>query len=366
MCQIVIFTRTNPAERNRLIELVWETMKNSNQRDGYGAAWSSDKEIGYVKSSVPFIVPGGEWPPFLDGADSYFGYFNDLPSDGGPLMIHGRTATNPKTLDNTHPMLWSEDGSEKNVTHALIHNGVVESEQYFNHLTTCDSELILHGGIDEVGRAISGRFAFASLEIGRKGQNILNVVRDDKALLNVGLMPDGSYVFATTQHLIDKVGGRYMAEMKNMACVTFVNSKFTHSVPFQKTAIPPFKGASSAVPVHGVGDPASTNDGPDHVLELLPGETNKQRKRRLNRLRHEKRKKEREEGQGSGRQIMVPRDRRVLRPDPKSITNVKDMEKAMQEYAESERINLPSYVEPVLESVDNLSQKALLLHQGEL
>ena len=157
-----------------------------------------------------------------------------------------------------------------------------------------------------------------------------------------------------------------MAEMKNMACVTFVNSKFTHSVPFQKTAIPPFKGASSAVPVHGVGDPASTNDGTAPVLELLPGETNKQRKRRLNRLRHEKRKKEREEGQGSGRQIMVPRDRRVLRPDPKSITNVKDMEKAMQEYAESERINLPSYVEPVLESVDNLSQKALLLHQGEL
>lgn len=359
-----------------MIESVWEVMSKS-QKDGLGAAWSAGGEIGYVKSSAPFIFPNESgYPPFADGVAAYFGHLHDRPSDGGPLIIHGRTATSEKSLMNCHPMLWAEQGvgDDERITHAVIHNGVVDSGDYYNHLTTCDSELIMHafaeGGIDSVAKSISGRYAFASLEVGRKGESILNVVRDDKACLHVGILPNGGYVFATTQTLIERVGGRYLEEFKKLTCVCFVNGALTKVTEFVKTAVAPVPPpATSSTPAtrtaaqiaaaHNADEGSSSSD--STCLMCLPGETNKQRKKRLNRLRHQKKVLQHS---GTGPHcIAVPRDRDAHRPHPKRITSDQDLKEALDSWAEAERVHLPGYVAP---EIPTPSRAVLMLREGQL
>ena len=185
---------------------------SKSERDGFGAAWvSPNGKIGYVKSSQPSLLP--DLPEFC----SAFSEGNGLKSDGGALIIHGRTATCGVNIANTHPMMGNNC--------ALVHNGVVSSKRFHNTDTTCDSELLLHAwkadGIDAVARDISGYYAFAIIQR-LKGKTVLDIVRDDKAQLKVGRVTDG-WAFATTPALLATLGSSYLSDYKTNTHTSFVD-----------------------------------------------------------------------------------------------------------------------------------------------
>jgi len=218
MCEILCLTVHDPAERDAIIQRVWNEMKRS-QHDGYGAAWfSPDGQIGWYKTRWPVIPtkakPNFVKPDFLD--------FNDVESDGGYLIIHGRgaSANTPITLANTHPML-AVDGNM-----VMVHNGFVWSNtiKYKNIAPcTCDSELLMmayqDGGIEAVSKHIGGSFAFMALEF-KDDKKLLHVAKDDKKTLYAGQIEDG-YVLATTRDLIDTVGANLMGEPKDHHLMIF-------------------------------------------------------------------------------------------------------------------------------------------------
>ncbi len=244
MCQILCLTAHDPARLHEIIQLVWSKMAFT-QKDGYGAAWfGADGQIGYLKRRFAKISTEGPLP-FVKVVNSTkptdpFAESNDIPSDGGFLIIHGRMATNEINVANTHPFLDElEDGRRV----AMIHNGVVRSTRYANRLDgcTCDSELLLRaytdGGIEQVERHIDGKYAFMYLEyvppteeevasgaekgapvVGRK---TLHVAKDSAAFLYCGAMPDKSFVFATNELLIKDVGGDPEGELKNNVLLVY-------------------------------------------------------------------------------------------------------------------------------------------------
>jgi asparagine synthetase B (glutamine-hydrolysing) len=219
MCKIVCLTKHDPAERNNLIQAFWNDMKKT-EFDGYGAAWfGANGEIGFFKSRYAYVPT----EPIPDFTKSGFSEYNDIPSDGGYLIIHARaqSAGNVITLANTHPML-SDDGQT-----ALIHNGCVYATggKYRNiSPCTCDSELLLlaylDDGIDAVSKYISGKFAFMALQY-KDDKKTLHIAKDAEKTLFTGKMPDGSYIIGTARHLFDVVGATEMGEFKDHHILIF-------------------------------------------------------------------------------------------------------------------------------------------------
>lgn len=240
MCQILCLTSHDPAKLHEIIQKIWVKMSYS-QRDGYGAAWSgADGTIGYLKRRYPKIGP--EEPlPFVKASKSpeSFAESNDIPSDGGFLIIHGRMATGVINVANTHPFVDEfEDGSRV----AMIHNGVVRSAKYANvlHGCTCDSELLMrayvHGGIDEVEQHIDGRYAFMHLEYTPptdeevaaagdgappSGHKALHIAKDSGQSLYCGLLADKTYAFATTEGLLKDVDAESEGELISNVLIIF-------------------------------------------------------------------------------------------------------------------------------------------------
>jgi predicted glutamine amidotransferase len=208
-------TKHDASNLGGIITKAWAAM-SSTEKDGFGAAWvSPNGKIGYVKSSHPTLLPS--LPDFC----AAFSDGNGLKSDGGALIIHGRTATCGVNVGNTHPML--DDNR------ALIHNGVVSSKRYHNINTTCDSELILQAwkcaGISSVSKDITGYYALGIIERMR-GKTILSVVRDNQAKLVVG-KKDDAWVFATNTNLLTSLAVPYVSEFRTNTVATFVNGVST-------------------------------------------------------------------------------------------------------------------------------------------
>jgi len=226
MCQILCLTTHNPEDRDKIIASAWNQMK-ATQRDGYGAVWFGvDGTIGYYKRRYAVVHDDGPkfaLPEFIQKKikpKDDFSASNDIPSDGGFLLIHGRIATNPITLANTHPMI-SQDNKA-----AMIHNGCVWSNKYdnINEDCTCDSELLLQayvaGGMDEVSEHISGYFAFMMLELTADGNKLLHVAKDGRASLYGGKTQNG-YAFATNESLLENAGAESMGEVMDHHLIVF-------------------------------------------------------------------------------------------------------------------------------------------------
>jgi hypothetical protein len=190
------------------------------EKDGYGAAWDSDKSIGWIKSSYSKQL---EIPSFCEGFSSAL--VNE--GNGGPLLVHARTSTNEVCLPNTHPFV--------NENYALIHNGVVESNKYTNSDNcTCDSELILkafmHGGIEEVSEHISGWYACTIIEK-LHNKTILHVFRDRYTKLFVGKLGD-AYAFGTTERILENIGADVISLFRAETYCRFVGNKCVHQSEF--------------------------------------------------------------------------------------------------------------------------------------
>lgn len=244
MCKILCITSHDPAQRNTIIQKAWLGMYGT--PDGYGAAWfGADGSIGFFKRSHPRIYgydgPKGEPPSYVVKKGTYqrpskafFSESNDIPSDGGFLIIHGRNATGLVNVANTHPMVRPDA--------AMVHNGVVQSLKYNNELDgcTCDSELLLNafmaGGVAEIEKEISGYYAFMCLSHDAHNDQMvktLHVAKDRRALLVCGIRPDGSYAFATVESMLKDVDAEFMGDVEDCSVITFRGPTECESVSFK-------------------------------------------------------------------------------------------------------------------------------------
>lgn len=220
---------------------------SATERDGFGAAWVTPSgKIGWVRSSVPSIRE--TLPEFIEG----FGARHGEASDGGALIIHGRTATCGVSLENTHPMV---DGRT-----ALVHNGVVDSGLWDYNKTTCDSELLLLAfndqGMREVSRAITGYYAFGHIAAARGGRSVLTVVRDNRANLRVGRYSNG-WAFATTSTQLVAAGAVDHGEFKQCYAARFCGDRFLGGESFVPAAAPSALASKAAKAFGGKSVPVS-------------------------------------------------------------------------------------------------------------
>lgn len=219
MCKLTILTGHDPKTMPALVHRIWAEMSKT-EHDGFGAAWVSPKgKIVSIKSSSHQNVKN--LPEYYEG----FGQGHFTPSNGGALLIHGRTATCNVDIENTHPI--------KVGRAVIIHNGVVDSTKYQNVHSTCDSELILQAyqaaGMQEVAAEITGYYAFGILH--PKGKGLLTVARDDRAPLFGGITGFGE-VFGTTQDLVGITGATIRGKIKDNVCMTFQDGKYISTEKF--------------------------------------------------------------------------------------------------------------------------------------
>jgi hypothetical protein len=246
MCKLLILTSHDFTKLDSIITKAWSVMA-STERDGFGAAWVTPSgKIGWVRSSVPYIR--GDLPEFVAG----FGARHGEASDGGALIIHGRTATCGVCLNNTHPMV---DGKT-----ALVHNGVVDSGLWDNYKTSCDSELLLlafnSNGMREVARAITGYYAFGHIQAVRRGRSVLTVVRDNRANLRVGSYGSG-WAFATSSAQLAAAGAVEQGEFKQCYAARFQGDKFLGGESFTPAAAPVSLAAKASKAFGGNSVPVS-------------------------------------------------------------------------------------------------------------
>ena len=234
MCKIAILTNHDPKQLEALINSLWLNFSKT-EYDGYGASWiMPNGKLATLKSSLP-QARGDSLPSFVNG---FYELNGELESNGGALLVHGRTATCGVNLANCHPM---QSGQS-----ALIHNGVVRSHYYKNsRATSCDSELILnawkHGvrsgnSLENVAKNIDGYYAFSILTASKSGE-ILDVVRDDQASLYVGSKNNG-YCFATTREAVEICGGKFLGEFTKNIHAQFINGVCVKTSGFKPYVAP--------------------------------------------------------------------------------------------------------------------------------
>ena len=122
---------------------------------------------------------------------------NFKPKNNKMMIAHGRTATNAKTIDATHP--FNLNG------HSFIHNGIIypDKDHKYPVKSNNDSEFLFHyyldKGTDEVFKNISGYYAYMDLTPSK-----LTIVVDDRATLYTAYLPSiDSLIFATTYDMIE-------------------------------------------------------------------------------------------------------------------------------------------------------------------
>lgn len=225
MCKLIIMTKAplveDPIKQTELFNKLLTDLART-EKDGLG--------IAYLDSSG--AIQSRRW----SASKGFHGLEVDGPRDksdpvvpvpaAGFVLLHGRTATSPKSLENAHPHCGNDaDGG----AYALIHNGVVSMEfkdkQPIGPISSsCDSELILaawiYGGMERVSETVRGYYAFGLIVAGKE-RSFLHVVKDRKANLYVGETDDSGFIFATTPELVGMAGGNKYARMIDLAHLTF-------------------------------------------------------------------------------------------------------------------------------------------------
>lgn len=201
MCKLMTITSTKKIENlgkvvNSILPLITAT-----DRDGFG--WASINEHGLFGERMTNLRHGyrmniNKFAVNLPIVEKTYNSFGQPGKPTGSLILHGRTSTNKKTLNNTHPINlrdWS-----------LVHNGVVTNRGPDYTMTTDnDTEHLVHYmsselGITGIEQNLTGYYAFAALAPDGK----LHVCRDNRATLHMAWVRSiEAYMIATTRDLIE-------------------------------------------------------------------------------------------------------------------------------------------------------------------
>lgn len=208
MCKVMMFSNGKHLNKNirRVTNKIAELITAVDD-DGFG--WlgvDTSKKVFGEKSTDPALFHSmmrvksfSEMMNAMPRTKKHYAKFGDIVNAklDGPLLYHGRTSTNDKTMRNTHPI--SRDGWH------VIHNGVVTNHgTKYKKATTNDSEDLVYymanEGIERLTSNLTGYYAAGLIDPAGR----LHVIKDAIASLVCSYIPQiESYVFATTDDLIE-------------------------------------------------------------------------------------------------------------------------------------------------------------------
>lgn len=205
MCKILIM----PGIKDEVKDQAWEFIKemskqmsspHSPESDGIGYAaidndgklfgerWFNNKEAFKHQNAYGSEINDMLMKKFkilnMEKVYNNFGTFNPNIKS---VTLHSRSATNAKTLKNTHPFV--EDYT------SVIHNGVIyNDDKLTKKYSTCDSEVILHEyvkhnvrnkifKIKKLINKLEGYYAMGIFSRMENGTPILDIVKDSTAKL---------------------------------------------------------------------------------------------------------------------------------------------------------------------------------------
>jgi hypothetical protein len=193
MCKLYIASGPLTTRQVKLaLEASNRAFRNS-EKDGFGFMASNGLQV----SRGRYLNPSGfagymtRLPLFLSGPTAEE---NRLPKNITALVVHGRTSTNLKSLDNVHPFYYK--------SHYLAHNGMVNWSGPKEHAPrqTCDSDAFLHWLVDcglSWEMALHFWSGFGAMALYAPKTGILTVARDGAQLHIARRVKEKGWVFAT-------------------------------------------------------------------------------------------------------------------------------------------------------------------------
>jgi predicted glutamine amidotransferase len=194
-----------------------ELETRGNQASGF--AWSRGRESGIFKKDVP----GSKLKTF------------GMPKRAQSVILHTRMATHGtiKDMRNNHPVI----SPDLNI--ALVHNGVIWNHNIVRkHVTGWLPEVdtsVIPATLEQNGlqglEMIEGDAAIAWLDERAAGK--LHVARIEHSPLVIANLMDGSFVFASTELILDKALKRmkleyeWVMDLKEHTAITVVNGIIT-------------------------------------------------------------------------------------------------------------------------------------------
>lgn len=200
MCKVMMLTSGKKIKDLKKLVNTVQTLITATDRHGFG--WSAQGKSGVFGERMTDMHHGYRLDtdrhkvllPLVKHTYNNYGSKSEIV---GPMLFHGRTSTNDKTLQNTHPIV-------KNDWY-LIHNGVVRNHgPEYPMTTTNDTEHLVQylstTGVSDIEKYLTGYYALGAISPEGK----LHVVRDSVASLYVAWNRTlESYIFATTTDLIE-------------------------------------------------------------------------------------------------------------------------------------------------------------------
>jgi hypothetical protein len=200
MCKLFIITGAlNRATLKKTLASANEAFAKT-ERDGFGfVALDSAGKYTRGRYFEPDLFRGFGLglPSFISGDLTEE---NHLPNTAQTLIVHGRTATNAKTIHNVHPFIHGRE--------ALAHNGVVEFIGAPDEAPTesCDSEQLftwLHShSWDEALESFAGWGAIAHIDF---DTGVLTIARDNAQLYIAKRKNARGWVMATKSEHLTKI-----------------------------------------------------------------------------------------------------------------------------------------------------------------
>ena len=201
MCKIVAFTNLSKVKSlDRVIDICAEYL-NKYEHDGFGYTIQGTKGPFGERTTAPTFTRSFTRPVINEKwVIQNYNRYGVKTRTGHAGIFHGRTSTNHKTIENTHPIV-------KGGLH-LIHNGVVSNQgPNYDMTTTNDTEHLAHYlttmGISGVEANLSGYYAVCAID---EKTGDLIIFRDSIARLSCAYIESiDSFIFATTEVLIKEI-----------------------------------------------------------------------------------------------------------------------------------------------------------------
>jgi hypothetical protein len=200
MCKLYVVT--GPLNRRQTEAAIWEANRAfcRTERDGFGFIAANGATVARGRYLEPARFPGymAKLPHWFSGPAVEE---NVLPKVTTALVVHGRTSTNVKSLENCHPFKLGEL--------YLAHNGVLYWEGAYRDQPSpsCDSERFLHWFAGERSWDGAGKFwsGWGAIALYNAQTGALTVAQGGASLYVARRAGGVGWVFATCREHLVKV-----------------------------------------------------------------------------------------------------------------------------------------------------------------
>lgn len=219
MCKLLIIPHLDKDKENFFKFLV-RAVGPLSEKDGDGFGYAALDSKGNLFSEK-WVNPRDAFAPkkskdnkpIIDGyqgvlsiADDYRRTGKVNMEDAVTMIIHARKATSSVSIKNTHPFLLNDT--------ALIHNGMVDTDNLELKESSCDSEGILNvyiksdvinniNNIKDFAKQVKGSYACGILAKDILGQWYLDIIKDNSTKLSAAFISElNTLVFCTDINIV--------------------------------------------------------------------------------------------------------------------------------------------------------------------